>query len=156
LEAYSEEFRRDVLAARDAGESTHDVAVRFKASKAWVRRIVQQRRETGQVAAKTTRNRIPKWHAWSVWLLAKIDAAPDIYLHELQADLKSELGETASLSLLCVACRKLERTRKKRRSSRPSKIVRTSPSDATSGARRSPASTRTKSSSSTKRGRKPT
>ena len=52
LEAYSKGFRARVLAARDAGASTHEVALRFKVSKAWVRRIVQQRRETGQLAAE--------------------------------------------------------------------------------------------------------
>ena len=154
MKSYPADFRQKVLAARDAGELTHDVALRFKVSKAWVRRIMQQRRETGQVAAKTTRDRTPKWRAWEEWLLAKIAAKPDIYLRELQADLKSELGETASLGLLCAACGQLERTRKKRHSSRQSKIAPTSSSGAKRGARRRPTCTPTKSSSSTKRGRK--
>jgi transposase len=123
MDAYPAEFRGEVLAARDAGASTHEVAVRFQVSKAWVRRIVQQRRETGQIAAKTARKRTPKWHAWVDWLLAKLDARPDIYLRELQADLKSELGEEASLATLCAACGELKRTRKKRRLSRPSRIA---------------------------------
>lgn len=55
MDPYPVEFRGEVLAARDAGASTHEVAVRFQVSKAWVRRIVQQRRETGQIAAKTSR-----------------------------------------------------------------------------------------------------
>jgi hypothetical protein len=42
---------------------------------------------------------------------------------ELQADLKSELGAEASLATLCAACGELKRTRKKRRSSRPSRIA---------------------------------
>lgn len=133
MKAYTAEFRGQVLAARDAGESTHAVALRFSVSKSWVRRIVQQRRETGQVAAKTTRNRRPKWHAWAEWLLAKIAAKPDIYLHELQADLKSEVGATASLATLCAACAALKRTRKKRRSSPLNKTVPTSPSGASNG-----------------------
>lgn len=156
MKAYSEEFRRDVLAARDAGESTHDVALRFKVSKAWVRRIVQQRRETGQVAPKKKRKRVPKWQAWADWIRAKVKARPDIYLHELQADLKSELGESASIGLLCIACGELKCTRKKRRSSLPSKIARTLPVDAKSGAPRSQAPKQTASSSLMKRGRKPT
>src|SRR3954468_12256908 len=104
MEPYSKELRADVLAARDTGESTHEVALRFNVSKAWVRRIVQQRRETGQVAAKTKRQRTPKWHAWAAWLLAKISARPDIYLRELKADLKRELGHKASLQTICNAC----------------------------------------------------
>jgi transposase len=115
MDAYSKGFRAKVLAACDAGERTHDVALRFGVSKAWVRRIKQQRRETGQVAAKTTRNRRAKWQAWADWLLAKLDARPDIYLRELQADLKAERSEEVCLQTICNACRALERTRKKRR-----------------------------------------
>lgn len=115
MEPYPKEFRAEVLAACDAGESTHDVALRFKVSKAWVRRIKQQRRETGQVAPKTTRQRLPKWHSWADWLLAKIQTQPDIYLRELQAALQTERGETVCLQTICNACRALERTRKKRR-----------------------------------------
>lgn len=115
MKAYSKEFRRDVLAARDAGESTHDVALRFKVSKAWVRRVMQQRRESGQVAAKTTRARTPIWQAWADWLTAQIQARPDIYLRELQANLKSERGVEVSLMTICNACRALRQSRKKRR-----------------------------------------
>ena len=115
MDAYSKGFRARVLAACDAGEGTHDVALRFGVSKAWVRRIKQQRRETGQIAARTTRNRTPKWQAWADWLLAKLDARPDIYLRELQAELKAERGEVVCLQTICNACRALDQTRKKRR-----------------------------------------
>ena len=53
MDPYSSEFRGEVLAACDANEGTRDIAVRFQVSESWVRRIMQQRRETGQVAAKT-------------------------------------------------------------------------------------------------------
>ena len=114
MEAYTKEFRSQVLAACDANEGTQAVAFRFGVSESWVRRINQQRRETGQIAAKTTRSRTPKWQAWSDWLLAKIEACPDIYLRELQAELKAERGETVCLQTICNACVALERTRKKR------------------------------------------
>jgi transposase len=112
---YSKEFRGEVLAACDANEGTQAVALRFRVSESWVRRILQQRRETGQVAPKTTRDRIPTWHDWADWLLAKIAERPDVYLRELQADLQAERGETVCLQTICNACRALERTRKKRR-----------------------------------------
>ena len=73
-----------VLAACDAKEGTQAVALRFKVSESWVRRIVQQRRETGQVAAKTTRDRTPVWQSWTEWLLNKLAARPDMYLRELK------------------------------------------------------------------------
>ena len=47
MKAYSMEFRRDVLTACDAGGATREVAVRFCVSESWVRRIKQDRRETG-------------------------------------------------------------------------------------------------------------
>lgn len=113
---YSKEFRGEVLAACDADEGTRAVALRFNVSESWVRRIKQQRRETGQVAPKLTRQRQPKWHDWADWLLKKITERPDIYLRELQVELKVERGESVSLQTICNACRSLERTRKKRRS----------------------------------------
>ena len=113
--AYSKEFRGEVLAACDAGEGTQAVALRFNVSESWVRRVKQQRRETGQVAAKTTRQRQPIWQRWANWLLAKIDERPDVYLRELQAELKAERGEVVCLQTICNACNALEQTRKKRR-----------------------------------------
>ncbi len=115
MEAYTKEFRSQVLAACDANVGTQAVALRFGVSESWVRRIKQHRREKGQIAAKTTRDRKPKWQAWAEWLLAKIDARPDIYLRELQADLKAERGQEVCLQTICNACAALERTRKKRR-----------------------------------------
>jgi len=112
---YSKEFRGEVLAACDAGEGTQAVALRFNVSESWVRRVKQQRRETGQIAAKTTRNRKRIWQSAVDWLLAKINERPDVYLRELQAALKSERSIVVSLQTICNACRALERTRKKRR-----------------------------------------
>jgi transposase len=115
MEPYSSEFRGKVLAACDANEGTHNIALRFKVSESWVRLIKQQRRETGQVAAKTAAPRQPKWYAWGDWLVAKIAARPDIYLRELQANLKQERGEDVCLMTICNACRALEQSRRKRR-----------------------------------------
>jgi transposase len=115
MKAYTAEFRGEVLAACDANEGTHDIAVRFKVSEAWVRRIKQQRRETGQITPKTAAPRKPKWHAWADWLMAKLTARSDSYLRELQAELKQERGEEVSLMTICAACRALDQSRKKRR-----------------------------------------
>ena len=52
MEPYPIEFRSDVLAACDADEGTHDIAVRFKVSESRVRLIKQRRRETGQVSPR--------------------------------------------------------------------------------------------------------
>ena len=92
MQSYSKEFRRDVLAACDSGIGTQSVALQFGVSESWVRRINQQRRETGQIAAKTTRNRTPTWQAWADWLKDTVAAQPDLYRREIKAKLKEELG----------------------------------------------------------------
>lgn len=115
MDAYTAEFRGEVLAACDANEGTRVVALRFEVSESWVRRIKQQRRETGQIAPKTAAPRQPKWQAWADWLVTKITARPDIYLRELQAELKQDRGEEVCLTTICSACRALDQSRKKRR-----------------------------------------
>jgi transposase len=115
MEPYDAEFRGKVLAACDTNEERRAIALRFKVSESWLRRIQQQRRETGQVAPKTATPRQPAWHAWADWLVAKIASRPDIYLRELQAELKLERGEEACLGTICAACQALKQSRKKRR-----------------------------------------
>ena len=125
MEPYSTEFRAEVLASCDVGEGTQAVALRFDVSESWVRRIKQQRRETGQVKPKKAAPRLPAWRAWADWLLAKLAARPDIYLRELQAELKAERDIDVCLTTICNACRELEQSRKKRHSSPVNRIVRT-------------------------------
>lgn len=91
------------------------IAGRFQVSESWVRRIQQQRRETGQVAPKTAAVCPPKWPAWADWLVAQITARPDLDLRELPAELKQERGDDLCLMTICNACQALEPSRKKRR-----------------------------------------
>ncbi len=115
MKPYDAKFRGEVLAACDTTEERRLIALRFNVSESWLRRIQQQRRETGQVAPKKAAPRRPTWHAWADWLVAKIAARPDIYLRELQAELKTERGEKVCLSTICAACWALDQSRKKRR-----------------------------------------
>ena len=115
MDPYDAEFRCEILAACDTTEERRLIALRFKVSESWLRRIQQQRRETGQVAAKKAAPRQPKWHAWADWLVAKIADRPDIYLRELQAELKRDRGVAVCLGTICAACRALDQSRKKRR-----------------------------------------
>ena len=114
MRAYSKEFRRDVLAACDAGGGTRSVALQFKVSESWVRRIKQERREQGKIAPQTTRRR-KVWEPYANWIEAQLDKRPDIYLRELQVAAQEELGWEVSDVTLSRACRALRRTRKKRR-----------------------------------------
>ena len=115
MEPIAVEIRAEILAACDAGEGTHIVAVRYGVSESWVRRVKQQRRESNQLRPMTAAPRQPEWKEWADWLVAKVTARPDIYLRELQAELKAERGEEVCLMTICNACRALELTRKKRR-----------------------------------------
>ena len=115
MEAYSKEFRRDVLAACDAGGGTRAVALQFQVSESWVRRIKQERREQGKIAPLTTRRRRKVWEPYAAWIEAQLDKRPDIYLRELQVAAKEELDWEVSDVTLSRACRALRRTRKKRR-----------------------------------------
>lgn len=156
MQPYSAEFRRDVLAACDAGGESREVASRFRISESWLRRIKQQRRETGQIAPKTTRNRRPSWEVWVDWLKAAVAATPDVYLRELKVRLLKERGVEASEGLIGRACHALNLTRKKRRSSLSSKTVKTSSLHATVGEPSNPTLSSIGGFSSTKRGRKRT
>ena len=109
MEAYSKEMRRDVLAACDAGEGTRVVALRFRCSESWVRRVKQVRREQGKIAPATTRRRTPRWAIHREQIEQIVVARPDITLQEL----KDELGTELSRQTLCVALRKLKLTLKK-------------------------------------------
>ena len=133
MEAYSKEFRRDVLSACDAGEGTRAVALRFDVSESWVRRVKQERREQGKLAPHSKRRRKKTWEPYAAWLLAKLDERPDIYLRELVAAAKTELAWEVSDVTLSRACRALRRTRKKRRVSRLNSSAKTLPRRVGSG-----------------------
>lgn len=109
MQAYSQEFRRDVLAACDAGGKTRAVAARFGVSEAWVRRIKQERRETGKTAPCTTRRRTPIWVKEADRIRAAIQQSPDLTLDELKAHLRTSLSRTT----LCRALQRLKLTLKK-------------------------------------------
>jgi transposase len=100
MKPYDVEFRSEVLAACDTNEERRTIALRFEVSESWLRRIQQQRRETGQVSPKSATPRQPTWHARAGWLVAKIASRPDIYLRELQAELKQERGEEVCLGTI--------------------------------------------------------
>lgn len=108
--AYSKEFRREVLAACDAGGGTRAVALRFGVCESWVRRIKQERRELGKTAPATTKRRTPRWRAIEAEIRQAVADQPDLTLKELQAQLGTEL----CVQTLCNALRILKLTLKKK------------------------------------------
>lgn len=109
MQSYSKEFRREVLAACDAGRGTREVAKLFGVSESWVRRIKQVRREVGKTAPATTRRRKPLWAADADRIRVAIQESPDLTLSELKERLQTPL----SLTTLCRALRRLKLTLKK-------------------------------------------
>jgi transposase len=125
---YSQDLRDRVLSAYDRGLPTQQIAETFQVSKAWARRVKQRRRETGETSSrkmggpgviKVDRTRLSE--------LVRED--PDVTLPEL----RDRLGVKCAISTICVALKKLGFSFKKRRSTRRSKIVRTSSNAARSG-----------------------
>ena len=103
MKPYSKEFRREVLAACDAGGGTREVALRFEVSESWVRRIKQERREQGKTAPILTRRRIPIWMPQAEQIKAAIRRQPDLTLRELKTVLNTDL----SVQTLCRALQQL-------------------------------------------------
>ena len=107
---YSKEMRREVLAACDRGEGTRIVALRFKCSESWVRRVKQERRELGKTEPLLTRRRTPKWEVYRERIVELIAARADLTLQEL----KDELQTSLSRQTLCTALAQLKLVLKKK------------------------------------------
>ena len=66
MKAYSMDLLERVLADCDDGMETRQVAVKYRVSESWIRRLKQRRRETGETAPRPCRNRQPaKWLAYA-------------------------------------------------------------------------------------------
>jgi transposase len=107
---YSKDLRTRVLEDWDAGVAAKQVAAKFRVSRSWVNRLVQRRRETGEVGPR--RQTVFKKQAFAgqeARLRALVDAQPDRTL----AELREALHSSASLSSVWRALERLELTVKK-------------------------------------------
>ena len=111
MKAYSQDLRERVLADYDAGFGTWAVSLKYQVSPSWIRRLVQRRRELGEVTPRSPRNkRTAGWLAVSDQIKQAIQAQPDLTLKELQKQLKTSL----SVHSLSRALRALQLTFKKK------------------------------------------
>ena len=93
MAAYSMDLRTRVLQDCDAGMMAEAVAEQYHVSRAWVHRLKQRRRETGEVAPrKQTRWRTPILQGQEERLRTLIVEQPDRTLVELRAALKTSAG----------------------------------------------------------------
>ena len=108
--AYSMDLRERVIAARLSGEKTGEVSSRFSVSPAWVRRLMQRRRDLGRIAPLDgKRGRKPKLVQHSERLRALVLKHPDATLRELHAQLQADV----CIATLWAALRKLKLSFKK-------------------------------------------
>jgi len=126
---YSKDLRLKVLAAYERGMKTSAIAEAFSVCPAWARRVKQRFRETGEVAARPMGG--ARYLKISRERLAQLVAEqPDATLAELCERIDVECSQSG----IGYALQSLDLTLKKRRSTRPSRIVRTWQRDAKSGA----------------------
>ena len=131
--AYSQDLRNRVMAARDQGMATKQVAQLFQVSPAWVRRVMQRRREHGETQPRprggVTEVKIDLQH-----LRELVEQQPDA----TTAQLHQRLGCDCSPSAVGMALKRLGFSFKKRRSMRPNRIDRTSRTAANNGDNNNP------------------
>jgi transposase len=151
MKPYSQDLRERVVRACDEGRGTRQqIADLFGVSTAWVRRLLQRRRETGSVAARPHAGGPPakmtpgRCDRLVVLVTEQPDATP--------AELRDRLGAAVHLSTIGRALARLGLPVKKKSDRRPSRTARTSGTSGRRSAAGRPASTRAGGSSSTRRG----
>jgi transposase len=118
---YSMDLRTRILADWDAGVAAKEVAAKFRVSRSWVNRLVQRRRETGQVAPRPqTVFKNQAFAGQEDRLRALVIAKPDQTL----AELRDALQSSASLSSVWRALDRLDLTLKKNRTRRRTRAPR--------------------------------
>lgn len=113
--AYSQDLRERVLWACDRGMRTKQVAEVFDVSPAWVRRLKQRRRETGETSPRKSGGaRVRKIDLARLSELVR--EQPDATAREL----RERLGIQCAESAIYMALQRLGLSFKKRRSTPPS------------------------------------
>lgn len=146
METISLDLRRRILKAYDQGRSTREeVAARYEVSLGMVKKLIQQRRHTGDIAPRHHRSgRKPKILAsHQRQLRTLLKAKPDLTLEEL----RGALGLECTLPAIHYTLEKMGLSYKKRRSGPASKTGRTSPKPVGNGGGGKPDWTRRGSSS---------
>lgn len=108
---YSMDLRTRVLRDSDAGLSSKDVAAKYSVSRAWVDRVKQRRRETGEIAPRVQRKFRGRTlsAAQEERLVFLITVRPDATL----AELREQLPTLAALSTVWRAIDRMGLTVKK-------------------------------------------
>lgn len=149
MKTLSLDLRERILTAYDAGEATRaEVGQRFRVSEGMVKKLLQQRRRTGEIGPRHHRaGRKPRiLPAHREQMRAALVRKPDLTLAELRA----ALGLTCTLPAIHYALAAMDLTYKKRRSMRPNRTGPTSRKRGAAGGGGKAGSIRRDSSSSTR------
>jgi transposase len=147
MKAYSQDLRERVVRACDEGRGTRPhLAELFGVSTAWIRRLLQRRRETGSIAALPhAGGSPPKMDEGRCGrLLVLVAEQPDATL----AELRDRLEAPVHLSTVARTLVRLGLTVKKKSCGPPSRTAPMCGANARPGVRAQPAATRSGSSSS--------
>lgn len=120
MEAYSVDLRTRVLAACDEGMGTAEAAEAFSVSPAWVRRLKQRRRETGEIGPRRQTRRGPRrtLEGQDERILEVVRTNPGLAAEEY----RDRLGLRVAVITVWRALRRLGLTFKKSRSAPRNKI----------------------------------
>src|SRR5688572_4639013 len=130
---YSIDLRRRVLKDCDAGIGTKAVAQKYSVSESWVRKLKQQRRETGSIEPLTaTPGPKPTLAPHAERLRELVRASPDLSAEEY----RDRLGVDVAAVTVWRAIRRLGLSFKKSPSGRPSRTGPTSLPSGRPGGRR--------------------
>jgi transposase len=125
--AYPMEFRIAVANAYDECGSSAEVAEMMGCCEAWVRRLIQNRRERGTLEPKPAKT--PDTSKLDEQDLATlrsiIEKTPDLTLAELAVELQKQAGKKAGVTTIWRATQKLKLPLKKKRFTPPSRTART-------------------------------
>ena len=128
--SYSQDLRDRVVAAVDRGVGAYAVAGLFGVSVSYIYKALERRRVSGDMRARPHAGGVaPKLAPYDEALRARVAQEPDITLAGLSAD----HGVAVSIGCLWNRLRHLDLTRKKSRSTPPSRTARTSPRRARNG-----------------------
>ena len=121
--AFDDDLRRKCLAASDRGDDgLKAVALYFGVSHGWARKVVGQRRRTGQAERVRhkpgPRSRLPPEVA--VYIQGQVVGQPDLTLVQLQRRLLADCQVRVSMGRLWALLRALDLRLKKSRSTPPS------------------------------------
>lgn len=129
MKAYSMDLRNRVLADCDAGMEVRQVAVKYRVSESWIRRLRQRRRENGETAPRQRKTLPPRWQPYAEALEKFMADKPDATL----AEVKEQLAIPLSIPTLSRALIALRFTVKKKSSEPRSRTGRMSQTDGQTG-----------------------